>query len=149
MNIDFDEGDAGFFEARALQSVVRAARESDPAPETQPLLDFMQESARTHLTRPEFAELREKHGTGDTRWPSFSMFNHLWRRLVGPSQRETSLSQQRGEALERAERAEHSAFEALAESTRSARERDQARAEVARLQQELAKLRAGATNSPE
>ncbi|MSR13386.1 MAG: hypothetical protein EXR86_02260 [Gammaproteobacteria bacterium] len=141
MKIDFDEADAGFFEARALHMVVRTALDAEAPLEARPLLDFMQDSARIHLARPEFNELREKHGMGGARWPSFSMFNHLWRRLVGPSQRETSLSQQRGEALERAERAEHSAFEALAESTRSARERDQASAEVVRLQQELARLK--------
>ncbi len=139
MKIDFEEDDAGFFEARALHLVVRAAREAEPDADARPLLDFLQEAAISHLARPEYQALGDKHGIGGTPWPSFSMAKHLWRRWLGPSQRESTLSQQRGEALERAERAEHSAFEALAETARVARERDQARAEVARLLQTIEK----------
>ncbi|MGH8595307.1 MAG: hypothetical protein ACREXT_01465, partial [Gammaproteobacteria bacterium] len=119
--------------------VVRAAFAAEPDVDARSLLDFLQDSAKTHLARPEYGELRDKHGLGSAPWPSFSMTKHFWRRLFGPSQRESTLSQQRGEALERAERAEHSAFEALAETARVARERDQARSDLARLQQANAK----------
>jgi hypothetical protein len=142
MKIDFDDGEAGFHEARALHILVYAALEAKPHPDAQPLLDFLRESATTHLARSEYAALREKHGIGGAPWPTFSTLSHLWRRLIGPEQRESDLSQQRSEALTRAERAEQSAFEALAETARVGRERDQARAEVARLQQELAKFAA-------
>lgn len=141
MKLDFEEAEAGFFEARALHSVVRATREAESDRDTQPLLDFLQEIATEHLARPEFSELRDKHGIGGAPWPSLSIMKHLWRRLVGPTQRESILSQQRSDALGRAERAEHSAFEALAETAKIGRERDQARAEVARLQQEIADAR--------
>jgi hypothetical protein len=143
MKIDFEEGEAGYHEARALHILVSAALEAKLHPDAQPLLDFLRESATAHLSRPEYAALRETHGIGGAPWPTFSTLNHLWRRLVGPEQRESDLSQQRSEALTRAERAEKSAFEALAETARIGRERDQARSEVARLQQELATLTAG------
>ena len=59
---------------------------------------------------------------------------------LGPSRLEEDLSTQRSEALERADRAERSAFEALAETARIVRERDRLKAETERLQQEVARL---------
>ncbi|MGH8596666.1 MAG: hypothetical protein ACREXT_08420 [Gammaproteobacteria bacterium] len=140
MKIDFDDGDAGFFEARAVHLVVRAAREAESHVDALPLLDFLQESAATHLARPEFGALRDRHGISGARWPSFSVWKNFRRRLFGPSPRESILSQQRSDALERAERAEHSAFEALAETARVERELVVARTEATRLQQEIHRL---------
>ena len=115
MKIDFDNGEAGFFEARAVLAVVQAARVAELDIAARDLVDFLNDAASTHVQRDEFAKLREAHGIGADVWPSFSVLKQFWRRTVGPSNLESSLSQQRSEALERAERAEHSAFEALAE----------------------------------
>lgn len=147
MNIDFDTGEAGFFEARTLHRVVQAARSVATDDDTRELLDFLAEAADQHLQRPEFATLRDRHGVGDSPpWPNFSMLKHFWRQTLGSSQVESSLSEQRSEALARAERAEHSAFEALAETARIERERDRALAEIAALKRELAGLRTTANS---
>ena len=140
MRIDFEDGESGFFEARAVAAVVQVARTAELDADARDLLDFLNESAASHVARAEFEGLRSKHGTGAEIWPTFSVLKQLWRRTVGPSTLESSLSQQRSEALERAERAEHSAFEALAETAKVARERDQAIAETARLRNEVAAL---------
>ncbi|MBI2801663.1 MAG: hypothetical protein HYX63_15555 [Gammaproteobacteria bacterium] len=138
MKIDFDEGEAGFYEARALFSLTREARHVLHAHRDLELLQFLHDAAGEHMARGEFDGLRARVGISDEVWPSFSIIKHLWRRTVGPTDVETDLSEQRSAALERAERAERSVFEALAESAKLARERDEARAEALRLRQALA-----------
>jgi len=59
------------------------------------------------------------------------------RSLLGPNDRELALSRQRREAIDRAERAERSAFEALAETAEVGRERDALRVRVRELETEL------------
>lgn len=140
MNVEFDDGESGFWEARALYAmathyVVKSPQDGDEA-----LLDFLKDAALTHMNRPEYHKLREEVGISEPEWPSWSLVNNFWRRTLGPSRREEDLSEQRSAALERAERAERSAFEALAEAARVARDRDQLKAEIERLRQELAGL---------
>jgi len=75
-----------------------------------------------------------------------SLFGHLcdaWRSFTGPSRREMELSRQRKELIERAEHAEASAFDALAETADVGRERDNALERVRQLEEELARLRSG------
>ena len=60
----------------------------------------------------------------------------LWRKLFGPGKRELELSQQRQALIDRCERAEASAFDALAETAEVGRERDSALAELKRIQAE-------------
>ncbi len=138
MKIDFDEDEAGFYEARALFSLTREARHVLHAHHDLELLQFLHDAAGEHMARGEFDGLRARVGISDEVWPSFSIIKHLWRRTVGPTDVETDLSEQRSAALERAERAERLIFEALAESAKLARERDEARAEALRLRQALA-----------
>lgn len=140
MNIDFDDGESGFWEARTLYAmathyVVKSPQEGDEA-----LLDFLKDAALTHMNRLEYAKLREEVGISEPEWPTWSLVNNFWRRTLGPSRLEEDLSQQRSAALERADRAERSAFEALAETARIGRDRDQLKAEVERLRQELARI---------
>ena len=142
MKIDFDEGEPGFFEARAAIAVVHFAQNAELDVDARDLLEFLGEAASAHLNRPEFEALRAEHGIRGEVWPTFSVLKQLWRRTVGPSAVESSLSRQRSEALERAERAEHSAFEALAETAKVARERDQAISEATRLRREIDALEA-------
>ena len=137
MNIDFDDGESGFWEARTLYAmtthyVVKSPQEGDEA-----LLDFLKDAALTHMNRAEYAGLREQVGISEPEWPSWSVVSNFWRRTLGPSRREEDLSSQRSAALERAERAERSAFEALAETARMGRDRDHLKEEVARLEEEL------------
>ncbi|MEM7540909.1 MAG: hypothetical protein AAF384_04910 [Pseudomonadota bacterium] len=56
-----------------------------------------------------------------------------WRGWWGPSRREISLSIERSEALQRAERAEAMCFEAVAESAKAAAERDEVLAKLENL----------------
>lgn len=147
MKIDFETGDAGFFEARAVHRAVHEARGAVHESAAREFLGFLDEAAALHLRQPMFDALRQKHGMGDESWPNFSVLKHLWRQTLGSSQLESNLSEQRSEALERAERAEHSAFEALAEAARVERERDRALTEVAQLKSEVARLAAQLTSS--
>ena len=147
MKIDFETGEAGFFEARAVHRAVHAARSSVEEGAAGEFLDFLDEAAALHLRQPEFEGLRDKHGMGDESWPNFSMLKHLWRQTLGASQLESALSEQRSEALARAARAEHSAFEAVAETARVERERDRALAEIAQLKREISRLAEQVTSS--
>ncbi len=147
MNIDFDEGESGFWEARILHGLARHAAVRGERLEDRELIGFLLEATNAHMARSEFDELRERVGTEAEEWPAWTAMAQFWRRTVGPSRLEEDLSEQRSAALERAERAERSAFEALAETSRVARDRDQARAEVKRLEAELERLKAGASAS--
>lgn len=60
----------------------------------------------------------------------------LWRKIFGPGRRELELSQQRQALIERCERAEASAFDALAETAEVGRERDDALAKLKSLEAE-------------
>jgi|LNFM01.1.fsa_nt_gb hypothetical protein len=145
MNIDFDDDESGFWEARTLYAMVthydpKSMREGDEA-----LLEFLKDAALSHMNRGEYAVLRERVGTAEPEWPTWSLVNNFWRRTMGPSRLEEDLSNQRSAALERADRAERSAFEALSETTRIGRDRDQLRAEVERLRAEVARLEADLT----
>jgi hypothetical protein len=140
MKLDFEEGEEGFFEARALHRAVHDARAAVTEDLGRSAFDFLDEAASEHLRRSEFAELRGKHGMGDEIWPSFSVLKHLWRSTWGAAHSDEQLSEQRSAALARAERAEHAAFEATAEAARFEHERDRALSEVATLKQEIARL---------
>lgn len=147
MNIEFDEGESGFWEARALLAILRRAGAHATNAADLELIDFLKEAAATHMERPEFSEQRARIGGTPSDWPTWSLVKQFWRRTLGPSRLEAELSQQRSAALERAERAERSAFEALAETARVGRERDQARVELARLKQTLADREAEQTGA--
>ena len=138
MEIKFADGEAGFHEASALQAIGRYALDCDPTDSNEiQVISTLQAAGVQHVKRAEFDSLRErlekqsadtsKAGTGDS----------IWRILFGPSRRELLLSEQRSAALGRAERAEQSSFEALAEMARIARERDAALAQVAELEKSL------------
>jgi hypothetical protein len=64
----------------------------------------------------------------------------LWRGIKGPSHGEIALSKQRHDALDRADRAERSSFEALAEMATVGRERDAMRNDIEVLQLRIKQL---------
>ena len=141
MNIDYEDDESGFWQARAVHAMARAwqpqqqQREGDRA-----LVEFLLESSQQHMAREEYASLLAAHGTADAHWPRWSLAQHLWRRLTGHTQLETELSVQREEAVERAERAELEVFDAVADATHAAHERDALIAEVAELRHEIERL---------
>ena len=110
-------------------------REGDKA-----LLEFLLDASRQHMAREDYAALVAAHGTADAAWPRWSLAQHLWRRLTGRSEIESELSAQREEAVERAERAELEVFDAVADATHAAHERDALIAEVAALRHEIERL---------
>lgn len=141
MRIEFDEGDSGFWEARALYAITRRATTEARSTADLEFIDFLIDTALAHMDRPEFADLRANARPLEHEGWLMNM-RQVWRRLSGPSRLEAELSSQRSAALDRAERAEHSAFEALAETARVGRERDEARAQVEKLKKEVAGLEA-------
>lgn len=135
MHIKFAEGDSGFHEARSLLQIVRHVQAQDPSGSAvMQLLDVLREAAETHMERAEFAPQRAQAAALVDAHAERRGIGGWWRTLFGPSRREQMLSEQRSAALQRAQRAETSAFEALAETARVARERDAAVARVAALE---------------
>ncbi len=137
MEINFADGEAGFLEAQALQVIARYAADSDTGDSHEiQVIDTLRASAVAHTARSEFDALRERgeDQVGDARSGARQSF---WRTLLGPSRRELRLSEERRAALGRAERAEQTSFDALAETARVARERDSALARVTELEQAL------------
>jgi hypothetical protein len=137
MNIEFAAGESGFQEACALLALTHLAAAGDPASSAEiQLLDVLVSAAERHRARPEFRELRLRHEARSARLRGAE--ESWWRALLGPTRREILLSEQRGAALERAARAERSSFEAVAETARIARERDELKARVHELEAALA-----------
>ena len=138
MNIDFADGDLGFHEARALLAIAREATLDEFDDDAQAaVLDALKTAGEVHLARPEFAALRADFAVDASARGAAAQEDAWWGRLFGPTRREQQLAAQRSAALERAGRAELSSFEALAETTRVARERDAAHARIAELEIEL------------
>ena len=140
MNIDYEDDESGFWQARLVHAMARGwqpplLREGDKA-----LLEFLLDASRQHMAREDYAALVAAHGTADAAWPRWSLAQHLWRRLTGRSEIESELSAQREEAVERAERAELEVFDAVADATHAAHERDALIAEVAALRHEIERL---------
>ena len=137
MEIKFASGESGFYEGFALIQIARMAAECDPSDSNEiQLLDVLAAAGEAQCARLEFAQLRElaqMRTRTDTE-------GGWWRALFGPSRREILLSEQRIAALDRATRAEGSSFEALAETARVARERDDLKARIVELEAKLAEL---------
>ncbi len=142
MKIEFDEGEEGFEEALQLQAMAHslerhaASGKCDAA-----LVDFIEKTARVYMARPEFRELRRSESDELEKESLGQEIRSLWVSLVGPGSHEIKLGKQRAEALARAARAERASFEALAEMTEVARQRDDALARIRQLERELNELR--------
>jgi hypothetical protein len=142
MEVSFEEGAAGFHEARALLAIARATPpEEFTADHESAVLDALKTAGEVHLARDEFTALRAEFEVDDSARGAAAEEDGWWARLFGPSRREQLMSAQRSLALERASRAEQASFEALAETARVARERDAAHARIAELERELHALR--------
>jgi len=145
MKIEFDSGTAGYHEARELKRMVEHWVDSgDEAAHVSGLVDFLTGLAEAQLQKPEFAELRETEADdgGEDAGHRHGGLRSALNGLLGPSRREMMLSQQRIDALDRAQRAEAVSFDALAETAKVGRERDQALQRIKALEAELAELKA-------
>ena len=139
MEINFAAGEAGFYEAQALQTIARYAADSDPVASNEiQVIDALRAAGVTYTARSEFGALRERDDERTGAAARSGARESFWRMLFGPSRRELRLSEERRAALGRAERAEQTSFDALAETARVARERDTALARIAELEQALA-----------
>lgn len=134
MKIDFENNISDFQDARRLKMILEHYSHSILLDKnTQLFLESLLSQINIFVSNPAFkgfyqsAEIytsepvQEPHGK--------TLLDELyarWRRLTGPTRRELALSSQRHELIERAERAEALAFEAIAETTEVGRQRDAA-----------------------
>lgn len=142
MKIDFEKDINGFQNARKLKMILEHYHQSDTADRTTQLLI---ESLITQLDEftasPEFEKFNhsknmdssflDNAGQKDDFLTRLAAFWHVFK---GPSKRELVLSSQRQELIERAERAEAIAFDAIAETAEVGRQRDAALKELKQAQ---------------
>ena len=144
MNIDFSPGAAGFREARQVKRIVSYYRTSLHASgDIKRLLDNLDRTVDEHTERNEFRSLRESlpDDRDLTRPIGVSGFvKRLLGKVLKPSPREVELSNQRMEAIDRAERAESVSFDAMAEMTQIQGERDDLIGKLAELEETMKKL---------
>ena len=138
MELSFDDGAQGFHQARALLAIARAATVLElTADHELEVLDALKTAGEVYLARAEFTALRAQFEIDQSARGAAAEEDRWWAQMFGPSRREQRLAAQRSAALERADRAERSSFEALAETARVARERDAARLRIGELEREL------------
>jgi len=134
MKIDFEKDINGFQSARKLKMILEHYHQSDIADRTTQLLI---ESILTQLDEftasPEFERFNHSQEFDNSFLDAAGIKDNflnrlaaLWHVFRGPSKRELLLSSQRQELIERAERAEAIAFEAIAETAEVGRQRDAA-----------------------
>jgi len=141
MKIEFEKNINGFQKARKLKMILEHYAHSDATDKpTLLLIESIIEQIESFISDPEFKSLAKETRVDDTSYrlqegsPNFlTRLIASLRAIVGPSKKEMLLSRQRQELLERAERAESMAFDALAETAEIGRERD---AMVKRLEQQ-------------
>lgn len=144
MKIEFETDINGYQEARKFKLLIDSILKHEQL--DQSLNSFalsIQSQLVEFLSNPEFSDLAD--GSKDDLFVSShdestgEGLAKLLRNLFGPSKRELTLSKQRQALIERAEHAEISAFEALAETADIGRERDNLREKLKRLEAEIAK----------
>ncbi len=149
MKIEFETDTNGYQEARKFKILIDTILQHESI--DQSLKSFatsLDTQLQEFLSQPEFAELNveesdDRFVASHTRSPGEGLA-HFFRKLIGPSNRELELSRQRHELVERAERAEKSAFESLAETAELGRERDELKQQLQEIQAELAKYKENA-----
>ena len=132
MKIEFEKNINGFQKARKLKMILEHYAHSDATDKpTLLLIESIIEQIESFISDPEFKSLAKETRVDDSRYrlqegsqPFLTRLIASLRAIVGPSKKEMLLSRQRQELLERAERAESMAFDALAETADIGRERD-------------------------
>ncbi len=144
MKIEFETDINGYQEARKFKLLIDSILKHEELDQSlNSLATSLQEQLKEFLSNPEFADFTDS-GTDGLYTASHdesmgSSISHFFSGLFGPSKREIELSKQRQELIARAEHAEHSAFEALAETGEIGRERDQIKEKLKQLEAELGK----------
>ncbi len=141
MKIEFETDINGYQEARKFKLLVDSILKHEKLdPSLNSLASSIQSQLQEFLSNPEFSNFKD--GADDELFTSrhdeseHSGFVKAIRDLMGPSKREIELSKQRQALIERAEHAEISAFESLAETAEIGRERDELRAKLKQLTNE-------------
>lgn len=146
MKIEFETDINGYQEARQFKILIDFILKHEKLNNSLNFLaSSLQEQLKEFLSNPDFANFSEPDSkglySGSHDEPIASGAIKLFRSLFGPSKREIELSKQRQELIARAEHAESSAFEALAETEEIGRERDQLKEKLKQIETELAKAR--------
>ncbi len=132
MKIEFEKNINGFQKARKLKMILEHYAHSDATDKpTLLLIESIIEQIESFISDPEFKSLAKETRVDDSSYrlqegsqPFLTRLIASLRAIVGPSKKEMLLSRQRQELLERAERAESMAFDAMAETAEIGRERD-------------------------
>ncbi len=145
MKIEFETDINGYQEARKFKLLIDSILKNERLDHSlSSLATSIQSQLNEFLSNPEFADFHD--GSKDDTYTSShdesagEGLSKLFRSFFGPSKRELELSRQRQALIERAEHAENSAFEALAETADIGRERDELKNKLKQLESEIAKL---------
>jgi hypothetical protein len=144
MKIEFEKNITGFQEARKLKMILEHYAHSDATDKPTLLqIESLIEQIESFISDPEFESLVKDTSVNDNNYRSLEAAPSFLRFLIasihaifGPSKKEMLLSRQRQELLERAERAESMAFDALAETAEIGRERDAVEKKLKETEQE-------------
>ena len=143
MKIEFETDINGYQEARKFKLLIDSILKHEELDQSlNSLATSLQDQLKEFLSNPEFADFTDG---GDSTFSAShdesvgSGITKLFSGLFGPSKREVELSKQRQALIARAEHAELSAFEALAETGEIGRERDQLKEKLKQLEAKLAK----------
>jgi hypothetical protein len=144
MKIEFETDINGYQEARQFKLLIDSIlKHENLNPSLNSLASSLQEQLKEFLSNPDFADFSEpdskEHYSGSHDEAVASGVVKLFRSLFGPSSREIELSKQRKELIARAEHAEISAFDALAETAEIALERDQLKEKLKQFEAETPK----------
>ncbi|MBL1142630.1 MAG: hypothetical protein HND53_11415 [Proteobacteria bacterium] len=146
MKIEFETDINGYQEARKFKLLIDSILKHEKLDHSlNSLASSLQEQLKEFLSNPEFANFTDGGSedlfTARHEESAARGFTKLFSGLFGPSKREIELSKQRQELIARSEHAEHSAFEALAETVEIGRERDQLKEKLKQLEAELTKVK--------
>ena len=150
MKIEFETDINGYQEARKFISLIDIMLQHEAVDSSlQSFASTIRSQLEEFIAKPEFQQFHsstdntEHYSASHDESPGEGLVRFM-RFLIGPGRREQELSRQRYELIERAERAENSAFEALAETAEIGRERDDLKARLKTLETELGKDRENA-----
>ena len=139
MDIHFDRNAEDIQKALRLRTILKQCYASAKDNENRSVIAALEQQLESCLADPGLNQISPS-AQDDRIRPSFSpvgFIMSLWNLIAGPSHREEELSKQRKEQMERAEHAETSAFEALAESAGLKMTLEQAQRKIHELEAEL------------
>ena len=142
MDIHFDRNAEDIQKARRLRAILKQCYASEMDNENRSVIAALARQLESCLTDPGLRQYSPaaQDVMEDRVRSSFSpvgIIMSLWNFIAGPSHREQEISKQRREQLERAEHAETSAFEALAEYADLKKTLEQAQRKIHELETEL------------